>query len=157
ETFGWTEGPKSRLCDTNRAPLIHSSSCLSTEQETHQRSNSLRRCCRQATIRSRNDEASAVDCPKSGRSRVAPELLDYAVCLKEDCLGNCDSERLGCFEVDHEFKRRRLLDGKVGGFGAFENLVHVRRSAGQYLVCIWSIRHEPANFHKWTTFIHCGK
>src|SRR6266542_376125 len=42
---------------------------------------------------------------------------------------NRQTDLLGCFQVDHELKLRWLLHGKIGGLGAFEDLVHVSSRA----------------------------
>ena len=39
------------------------------------------------------------------------------------------AEGLGGLEVDDQLELRRLLDGQVGGLGAFQDLVHVERGA----------------------------
>ena len=39
-----------------------------------------------------------------------------------------EAERLGGLEVDNETEPRRLLDGKVGWLGTFENFVNVDRA-----------------------------
>jgi hypothetical protein len=42
---------------------------------------------------------------------------------------NGEAESLGGLEVDEEFVLGGLLDGQVGGLGAFENLVHIGSGA----------------------------
>jgi hypothetical protein len=58
-----------------------------------------------------------------GRAR----LLDHAVSPQQHRLRDGEAERLRRLEVDDQFELRGLLDGKVAGLGAFENLVDVGR------------------------------
>src|SRR5713101_4410501 len=51
-------------------------------------------------------------------------------------------EGLGGLEVDDQLELRRLLDGQVGGLGAFENLVHVGRGAPKQISSVRSIGHK---------------
>src|SRR6266542_6139115 len=59
-----------------------------------------------------------------------------------------EPERLGGLEVDDQFELRVLLDGKVGGFGAFEDLIHVGSRPSYLVVKVHRIRHEAASLHK---------
>src|SRR5262245_2895369 len=40
----------------------------------------------------------------------------------------CEIDLFGCLQIDDELEFRRLLNGEVGGLGAFQNLVDVDRS-----------------------------
>jgi hypothetical protein len=42
--------------------------------------------------------------------------------LQQQRLRNRQPKGLSRFQVDHQFKLRGLLDGKIGGLGAFEDL-----------------------------------
>jgi hypothetical protein len=52
-------------------------------------------------------------------------LLDDPVRPLQQCLRDCQAECLRRLEIDDQFELRGLLDREVGGFGAFEDLVHV--------------------------------
>src|SRR5262249_39274332 len=47
----------------------------------------------------------------------------------QELRGDGEANRLRCLEVDREVELRRLLHGKVGRLGPFENLVHKFRGA----------------------------
>ena len=64
---------------------------------------------------------------------VEHALFDHLVCLEEDRLRNREPQRLGRFEVDDQLELRGLLDGEIGGLGAFQNLVHVGGGAPEAL------------------------
>jgi hypothetical protein len=49
--------------------------------------------------------------------------------------------------VDHQFERGRLLNWKIGGLGAFEDLVDVAGSAPKQISEICPIRHESTGYH----------
>jgi hypothetical protein len=38
-------------------------------------------------------------------------------------LRNRDADLLGCFKIDYKLKPRRLLDGQIGGFRSFQDLI----------------------------------
>ena len=42
---------------------------------------------------------------------------------------NRQADLFGRFQIDDEFKLRRLLNGQIGGPTAFQDLVHIRGSA----------------------------
>jgi len=60
---------------------------------------------------------------------VRSVLLDHVCCTHEHRRGNLVSESFRGFHVDDQLERRRLLDGKIAGFRAFENSVDVKRGA----------------------------
>jgi hypothetical protein len=64
---------------------------------------------------------------------IVVSLLYYLVRPQQQPLRDRQPERLGGLEVDDQFELRRLLDGQVGGLGAFENLVDVDRAARRYM------------------------
>ena len=49
---------------------------------------------------------------------------NHPIRSQKDRLGHRDSKHFGGFEVNYQFELCRLLDRKVSGFGALENLVH---------------------------------
>jgi len=52
-------------------------------------------------------------------------LLDGLICPQQDRLRYRQAEGLGGLQVDDQLEPRWLLNRKVGGLGAFQNLVHV--------------------------------
>ena len=58
-----------------------------------------------------------------------PVSFDHVVSTQKQRLRNCPTQRFGGLVVDHEFKLRGLLDGKVSRFCALQDLVDVRRGA----------------------------
>jgi hypothetical protein len=42
------------------------------------------------------------------------QLFDHLVGAKQERFGNCETERLGCLQVDDEFEFGWLLDRNVG-------------------------------------------
>jgi hypothetical protein len=62
--------------------------------------------------------------------------------------GDVEAERLGCLEIQDQLEFRGLLDRKVAGLGALENLVdderHVAAVDG---VIVRRVGHEPTGLH----------
>src|SRR5262249_27356602 len=46
--------------------------------------------------------------------------LDHLVGRHEQCLGNCEAERLCCLQVDDQLELDGLLDGQISRFVTFE-------------------------------------
>ena len=57
------------------------------------------------------------------------KLLDDLIRPRQHIRRNRQADLLGCFQVDDQLELRRLLHGKIGGLGAFQNLVHVGSGA----------------------------
>jgi hypothetical protein len=55
-----------------------------------------------------------------------------------------EAEGLGSLEVDQQLELRRLLNGKVARSCAFENAVHVDRSAAKLFRGVHTVRSETA-------------
>ena len=53
--------------------------------------------------------------------------LDHLIHSRQHVRGNREADLLGGFQVDHKLELRRLLHGKIGWFGTFQDLVHVGR------------------------------
>ena len=60
---------------------------------------------------------------------------------------NCQTDLLGCLEIDDELEFLWLLYGQVNRLGAFQDLVHVRRGTLKRVGQV-SIRHKAAVIHK---------
>jgi hypothetical protein len=61
--------------------------------------------------------------------RSSVDLLNHLIRPLQERRRDREAERLGGLEVDDQFVLSRLLDGQVGGLGAFEDLVHVTGGA----------------------------
>jgi len=57
--------------------------------------------------------------------RIAADLFDHLVGGHEQCVGNCEAERLGRLQVDDKLEFGRLLKWRVAGFFAAEDAVDV--------------------------------
>ena len=82
-----------------------------------------------AVIRQPGKPGESESCTEEPAALVEHALLDHVVCPPQNRLRNRQPDGLGGLEVDHQLKLRRLLDGKVGGLGALENLVYVNSGA----------------------------
>ena len=51
--------------------------------------------------------------------------LDDLIRPVQNRLRNRQADLLGGLQIDHKLELRRLFHGKIGGLGAFQNLVHV--------------------------------
>src|SRR5215831_1985512 len=69
-------------------------------------------------------------------------LLDHLVRLQQHARRDREPEGLGRLQVEDELKLHRLLDGQVGGLGAFEELVHIGSGAAEEVTYAWSIGHQ---------------
>src|SRR5215468_6313983 len=69
-------------------------------------------------------------------------LLDDLVSPDEDGLRDCEAERLGSLEVNHELELGWLLHWEIRRLRAFQDLVYVAGGAPEALVNIDSICHE---------------
>src|SRR5438094_2848803 len=68
--------------------------------------------------------------------------LNYVVGSNQDVRRNRQADLLRCFQVDDEFKFRRLLDGKVGWLSSFENFVNEHRDTPIGVDPVNTVRHE---------------
>src|SRR5574341_1975894 len=65
------------------------------------------------------------------------DLIDHSIRPIQQRLRNRHADLLGGFEIEHQLELLRLFHGKIGGFGAFEDLVHSRVT--EWLVPKWQI------------------
>jgi hypothetical protein len=68
-------------------------------------------------------------------------LFDHLVGEREQPRRNCETERFGDLEIDHELKLGWLHDWQVGRLGAFENLASIDANLAPHLGNIDSITH----------------
>src|SRR5712691_13549178 len=69
-------------------------------------------------------------------------LLDHLVRLQQERGRDREAEGLRGLEVDDQLELRRLLDGKIGGLSALEDLVHIGRGTSIQVREIGAIGHE---------------
>jgi hypothetical protein len=80
-----------------------------------------------------------------------PSLLDYLICPRQHRRRDRQADHLGSLEVDHEFKLPRLLDGKIGRFGALEDPVHVDGGAPELLRQVGPVAQQPSCLRRMPT------
>src|SRR5215510_12527653 len=76
-----------------------------------------------------------------------PPSLDYLIGAKQEGGRNGESEKFRRVAVDHELELRGLLDWKIAGFGAPENLVYVGGCAPVQFRDIRTVRHQASGVH----------
>ena len=55
--------------------------------------------------------------------------LDHLIRSCQHARRNCQSDLLGCFQIDHQLDLRRLLHGQIGRLGTFQDLAHINSRA----------------------------
>ena len=75
------------------------------------------------------------------------KLLDHLVRAAEERWRNGKTQRLGGFEVDHQFELGRLLHTKICRLGAFQDLVGEDGCAPERVGNAGPVRHEAATVH----------
>src|SRR5438552_15875771 len=81
-------------------------------------------------------------------------LLDNLIRPSEYWRRDLQTKLLRRLEVDHQFELGWLLDGKVSGLGAFEDLVHIGGGTPIQIGKARSIRHETTHFHELPPPVH---
>src|SRR6185503_5741938 len=71
---------------------------------------------------------------------------DDLVRPRQRSMRNRQANLFSGFEVDDQLKLCRLFDGKVGGLGAFQNLVHIGGGTPEGVVVARAVVHEAAGF-----------
>src|SRR6266446_5649947 len=84
----------------------------------------------------------------------AGSSFDDLIRTNQQRLRNRQAERLRRLQVDDEFELRGLLDGKVGGLGALEDLIDEVCGAPPQVSDIDPVRHEPASIYELPIPIH---
>jgi hypothetical protein len=73
--------------------------------------------------------------------------LDHLVRSRQHSLRDRDADLLRRLEIDHQLKLRGLLHRKMGGLGAFENLIRVCGGAAAQINKAHAAGHKPPGFH----------
>src|SRR5262245_13650996 len=84
-------------------------------------------------------------------------LVDDLGDLEHDLVGEGNAQLVGGLEVHHEVEGHRLLDGKVGGFGALEDAVYVVRGAAVHAGEIGAVRHQAPRLDEYSAGSHRGQ
>jgi hypothetical protein len=84
--------------------------------------------------------------PEQVQQRAWPQLrlLDHLVGTREQSRRYLDADRLGSFEVDYEFKARRLDNRQVGGFLTFEDAPSIPSCFSTDFIPIRAVTHQAA-------------
>src|SRR5882724_12390632 len=101
----------------------------------------------------------AAKAPESRGARMRVEghsygSFEHRVGAQQDRLGNRHAEGLGSFHTDHQFEPGWLLDGKLCGLGAVEQLVDVHRRLTKHLGEARSVRHQATRVDELTRSCH---
>src|SRR5262245_59542010 len=83
---------------------------------------------------------------QAARSSCA-RLLDHLIRPRQQGGRDRQAEGLGGFEVDDEFELCWLLDGKIGGLGPLQDLVHIASGAAEQIGQAWPVRHKSTILH----------
>src|SRR5262249_51770645 len=67
---------------------------------------------------------------------------------------NRQTDLLRCLEIDDELKLGRLLNGKVGGLGTFEDFIHIGCGPTSQVAEVHPVGHKSAGFHMFRPFAH---
>src|SRR4030095_7991065 len=76
------------------------------------------------------------------RTLAQDRSLDHLVGAQPHRSRDGDAKRIRRLHVDHQVELRRLLDRKVGGLVAFQDLVHVLGRALKKVETVWAIAKE---------------
>ena len=60
---------------------------------------------------------------------------------------NRKADLAGCFQIDAELERLRLLHGKIGGLRAFQNLVHLRSGAPEQVGSVSAVHNAAGSVY----------
>jgi len=89
-------------------------------------------CCERLVLEMPKDRsgslATVADRPKADMTWV---LLNHLVCTQQQRLRDADAKHVGGLQIDYELEGGGLLDRKVGGLGALDDLIHVGCGAAQ--------------------------
>src|SRR5215813_4222744 len=93
----------------------------------------------------------------NARRSISLRSLDDLVGSHEDGLRNRQAQRLGGLEVDHQLELRRLLNRKIFGLRALQDLVHEDRCSAPDVVDVSTIRDQAAGVDILSEPIHQRK
>src|SRR4026209_2523310 len=98
---------------------------------------------------------TAIESSKQTVTQIFLEKLERLLCSanhpirsRQHVRRNYEADLLGGFQVDYQLELGGLLDGKVGGFCPFQNLIHIDGGALVQVGEIGPVGHETASLHK---------
>src|SRR5262249_48876255 len=65
-----------------------------------------------------------------------------------------EADLLGCLQIDHQLELNRLLNGEIGGFGAFQNLVRVGGGTSEHFGNARAVIYETTFLHILSLVVH---
>ena len=77
-----------------------------------------------------------------------PESSDNSVGSSENVRRNRQADLFSSFQIDHELELHRLLNRKVSGLGAFQDLVDVGCGASIIIRSVRTVGHKAPIFYK---------
>ena len=80
--------------------------------------------------------------------------LDHLIRPIQHRLRNRQPDLLGCFQIDHQLKLRRLLHRQIGGLGSLQDSVHVICDAPVAVRLVRPVGHEPTSFYSFSVVVH---
>src|SRR5262245_19897122 len=93
----------------------------------------------------------------NARRSITRCSLDDLVGTQQQRLRDREAECLGRLEIDDQLELRGLLDWKICGLGAFEDLVDVDGDLTEQRRDAAAIEHEPSLEHELPRRIHGGQ
>src|SRR6266404_867078 len=105
---------------------------------------------RQATLLLTTDhrlQTTRIESPLTlyaSHSRLSNHLIRSRQHIRRDR----QTDLFGRFQIDDELELLRLLHCKIGGLGAFQDLIHISGSAPEQIVNTRPVSHETPVFHK---------
>ena len=73
-------------------------------------------------------------------------LFNHSIRPREKLRRECQADLFCSFQVDHEFKLRRLLYRQISRFGTLQNLVDIKSCAPIEVGEVHAVGHEAAGF-----------
>jgi hypothetical protein len=82
------------------------------------------------------------------------KLLDHFIRSHQHVWRNRQADLLSGFQIDDELKLYWLLDRKIGGLRAFQDLVYVGSGAPVQVGSAHAVAHKPALFHSFRPVVY---
>src|SRR5688572_1651298 len=91
---------------------------------------------------------------KEGQTKLAVVSFYDSIRPRQHVWRNRQADLLGGFEIDHQFKFRRLLHRQLSRLGSLEYFVHVGGGAPMAGRGVRSVVHKPTSIHGLTVAVH---
>src|SRR5262245_9600755 len=89
------------------------------------------------------------------REQKAWNSLNQLISLCDEARRHFETKCFGGLEIDHQLELGRLLDGKIGGVGTLQDLVHKRGGLPVLIEKARPVRHETPGFHTLPDGVRC--